>query len=611
MDGSLAAHRAAAEREERKYMVADMPSGPRRSTTPSSRARFVKLVLFLCVVIVTVGFQLGLLPSGPGSSELSRVRAATKDFDWYALEPSRNIQWTPCYSGQQCARLLLPLDYDTPDGPTTAVALRMIPATDRKNYKGTLLVNPGGPGGSGTSFIARAGANISHVVGGSFDILGFDPRGIGATTPAARCFETDSQRKLWELQGDSRILNLTDGSVDIARAREKLVAARCEEKIGGEWGIARFAGTHLVARDMLEIVERLGQEKLQYWGFSYGTVLGQYFAAMYPDKVGRLIIDGVFDAYSYRANIWDTSLVDTDTVIGSFFHFCHQAGPDKCTLWEPTAAEIQDRYLKVLNAVGESPVPIPLADPPLVLTRKHLQAQMFQASYKPLSAFGLVADTILAIETRNQTALATLAPRIADPTECNCSAAPEPWRADSEAMRAIECGDGDEEPFDADAFTAFYTRLLALSPLSAPIWAANYLACAEWRVRPHTRYLGPFAAARTAHPLLLVSPRFDPVCPLADARAVHGRFGGAGLLVQNSYGHCSLAAPSLCTARHVRAYMENGTLPEPGTVCEPDELPFVGRVEEARARVLSVEDLQLLEAMRGLSKEFELMPGPR
>ncbi|KAI0369639.1 alpha/beta-hydrolase [Pilatotrama ljubarskyi] len=576
-------------------------------------ASITKLLLFLVAVAVTAGlyrYLYGDLSAGYlNRGHFPSPALQEADFDWYALEPARTIQWTSCYSNQRCARLLLPLDYDIPDGPTTAIALRMIPAANRENHLGTLLVNPGGPGGSGTDFIARRGEQVSRIVGDSFDVLGFDPRGIGASTPSARCFETDSQRKLWNLQEDGRLLNLTDGSVEMYRARERLVAARCEEKIGGEDGIARFSGTPSVARDMLEITRQLGQEKLQYWGFSYGTVLGQYFAAMYPDKVGRLIIDGVFDAYSYRANIWDTSLVDTDAVIGSFFDFCHQAGPDKCPLWNSSASKIRERYFNVLRSVEEEPIAIPLAEPPLLLTRKHLHQQIFQAAYKPLAGFPPVADTIYAIESRNQTALTALAPKILDPTECNCAAANQPWRAGSEAFRAVECGDGDEQPYNPTEYEAFYEGLLGLSPLAAPVWAPSYLACAEWRVRPKWRWTGPFAAKNTSHPLLMVSPRYDPVCPLADAQAVHARFGGAGLLVQNSYGHCSIAAPSLCTAKYIRAYMVNGTLPPPGTVCEVDELPFVGAVQNARA--MSAEDAELLEALRALAMDLPLRAGPR
>jgi hypothetical protein len=125
--------------------------------------------------------------------------------------------------------------------------------------------------------IQRRGKQISQVLGPEFDILGFDPRGIGATTPRAQCFKSDTQFKIWNLQ-DGPLLNTTDDSIPFARSREKLVGELCLTAIGGtgnedlngtaeEWGPGRFMGTPDVATDMLHIVEKLGQEKLQYWGF--------------------------------------------------------------------------------------------------------------------------------------------------------------------------------------------------------------------------------------------------------------------------------------------------------------------------------------------------------
>ena len=109
------------------------------------------------------------------------------------------------------------------------------------------------------------------------------------------------------------------------------------------------------------------------------------------------------------------------------------------------------------------------------------------------------------------------------------------------------------------------------------------MQCVEWTLRPKWRWTGPLAAEETAHPLLVVSTRYDPVTPLAQAQAVVRRFGGAALLTQESYGHCSVSSPSLCTAKHIREYFVNGTLPEDGATCEVDELPFVGKTGDVRA----------------------------
>jgi hypothetical protein len=142
---------------------------------------------------------------------------------------------------------------------------------------GAIIVNPGGPGASGTELVQTMGDLIASVVGPNFDILGFDPRGTGATTPLAICFDSDSQLAVFNLQ-DVTSLNTSDGSIPFARAHERVVGERCLSALGGdgneslsgtaeEWGIGRFMDTASVATDMLQIVNKLGQEKLQYAGF--------------------------------------------------------------------------------------------------------------------------------------------------------------------------------------------------------------------------------------------------------------------------------------------------------------------------------------------------------
>ena len=321
---------------------------------------------------------------------------------------------------------------------------------------------------------------------------------------------------------------------------------------------------------------------------------------MYPEKVGRVIIDGVFDSHNYRAALWNSNLYDFEKVVESLFTYCHQAGPLQCPLYESTPDKIRERYFKVIDAVSHKPVAVPMADSPMVITRRDLVWQLFAATYRPLQRYKGVADVIRALETGNQTALAALAHEISEPTECDCAADWHPWNTGNEAFSAIACGDGEEHPFDTETYRKYYADMVAESPHGGPIWAIHYLQCSEWKIRPKWRYTGPLASNSTASPLLLIAPRYDPVCPLRDALVVRERYPGAGLLVQNSHGHCTLAAPSLCTAKHIQAYLKDGTLPREGTVCEADELPFIGSVRDVSA--LSVDDQELLEAMRGLAE---------
>ncbi len=343
---------------------------------------------------------------------------------------------------------------------------------------------------------------------------------------------------------------------------------------------------------------------------SYGSVLGQYFAAIYPDKIKRLIVDGVYDAENYKAALWNTNIVDVDRAVDALFDFCHQAGPDKCALYESSPDKIRRRFFRVLEHVKENPVTIPLAEPPAIITHKALLAQFFYATYKPLTMYALVVNTIHAIETGNTAALTALAPLIVSPIECKCGDRPDPaFRGDNEVTFAIACGDGDERAWDLGEYRKWYRGLEAQSHLMAPMWGIYWMQCAEWPIRAKWRWTGPLAAKNTSHPILVVSAKYDPVTPLPDARNVQKRYAGAGLLVQDSYGHCSLSSPSMCTAKHVRRYFEEGTLPADGTLCGVEELPLVGKRDSSGLQALSAEDAQLLESLKGLSEGMPVHRG--
>lgn len=512
--------------------------------------------------------------------------------------------------------------------------MQLLPAEDQANVRGTILVNPGGPGGAGTDLVQRKGRKIRRVTGGSFNILGFDPRGTGASTPSAQCFDSVSQSKIWTVQAGHHALNLNDDSVPLARAREIALGRRCEGALGGigkedangtaqEWGAARFMSTASVATDMLQITEKLGEDKLKYWGFvsashdltssvthtmpwqSYGTILGQFFSAMYPDRVGRVVIDGVFDGHNYRNTSGNSNLVDTDAVWASLPTFCHRAGPSKCLLYRDTPTAIEARIEAIMESIRKQPLAVPFAPSgPYVITYKALHYNAFRAAYNPLTMFPVLVRTLVAIEQNDQTALEGLEGAFGAGVKCQCNE-PPPWLIDNDAFHAIACGDGEPMTYTDELYRTWFEDLQATSKFAAPYWGNMFLRCTEWLIRPKWRYTGPLAAQNTSHPLLLVSPRYDTVCPLSDAKRVHARYS-SGLLVQNSYGHCSLAAPSLCTAKYVRAYFEDGTLPEEGTVCEVDELPFIGAVH-GEADAMSVEDKELLDALRSLGEAIPTM----
>ena len=322
---------------------------------------------------------------------------------------------------------------------------------------------------------------------------------------------------------------------------------------------------------------------------------------MYPDKIDRMVLDGVVDAHEYRAVSYRTSLTDNDAVVDAFFTYCHAAGPEKCILYERSPQDIRSRVDAIIDKVEKVPVPVPFGEHgPMIFSKKLLYELTFIMTYKPIQHFPDLATMLFGAEQDNGTAISAIVDKYLPDYECACTPK-QPWLEATEALRAIGCSDGDAVEFDPEYYDAYLANMTAQARFGGPFWAMYYVRCSHWRIRPKWRYTGPFAAANTSHPILIVEPRYDTVCPLVDARKVHERFGGAGLLVQNSHGHCSISAPSLCTARHVRAYFENGTLPEEGAECEVDELPFIGPVGRAGSGHLVGEDAELLDTLRKLS----------
>jgi len=207
---------------------------------------------------------------------------------------------------------------------------------------------------------------LSQLVGPQYDIVGYDPRGTGASIPSAKCFDiaslsTFSQSEIWSLESKEDLA--------YALARDEIVAAKCAESLGGtgnqeaggtleEWGGGHFMNTAAVATDILRIVQALGQDKLNSVGASYGTVLSATFASMYPDNVGLMVIDGVIDASLWHAGHILDQGQDGDTVVGTFFELCTRAGKAVCPIAEATAKKTAERVDRIFAAVKARPIAV-------------------------------------------------------------------------------------------------------------------------------------------------------------------------------------------------------------------------------------------------------------
>lgn len=285
-----------------------------------------------------------------------------------------------------------------------------------------------------------------------------------------------------------------------------------------------------------------------------------------------MMLDAIHDAVDYRATLWNSNLHDSDAVVASFYSFCHKAGPSRCPVYESTIGKIEARVDRIIHEL--TPLSVPFASQgPAVITETIMQQQILTSILNPVSDFPILASTLAAVETNNQSILAELVDTLSVSYKCNCDD-PPPWLRQTQDDQAIKCSDGDPVLDTPAEYITYFENLIEISARSAPFWGRMRLQCAEWKIRPKSRYTGPLTG-NTSFPILLTSTVFDPVTPLDNAQAVQKRYPGSVLLVQNSYGHTTFSTPSNCTLQAVRAYFADGVLPEASSVCQPNVLPFM------------------------------------
>ncbi|TDZ40688.1 Tripeptidyl aminopeptidase [Colletotrichum trifolii] len=552
-------------------------------------------------------------------------RPKLDDFDWTTITPSRKLEYHPCYTEFQCARLVVPLDWLNESNPhTVALAITKLPAVIPETdpaFGGAVFANPGGPGGSGVGLMLAEG----HVIQGTVDsetrkyeVVSWDPRAVQFTTPRADCYEDLFARGV-----DANLrqaIGPPDRSLDALRrqwARFRGYGKLCTQNVG-EASIIPYATTASTVRDMVEMLDRVQElrdeesaarvgggdksqkpmrrrdggdvPRLQYWGFSYGSFLGNTFASMYPGRVGRVMLDGVVDAGDYVNGGWSTDLQDTEELIDFFYQTCFAAG-SKCALNRASDAKWQDvrsRVDDLVTRLDEAPVSILDGKLTNILTGYDVINAFRGPMYRPHTEFVSLATQLNSAVEGNYTALLRSQTQNVPPLEKACDArnGTFPPSTLGEGGQSILCGDAeDKRNWTLADFRDWVSMLTDQSPTFAGSWSQIILACMAWDVRPKWRFTGPFTTpehdaslveGKPAAPVLFLSSRLDPVTPLRNAHKMSESHPGSVVLVQNSPGHCAGETGSRCTSKVIQEYLEHGRLPEKGTVCEPDCSPWDG-----------------------------------
>ncbi|KIP10531.1 hypothetical protein PHLGIDRAFT_101206 [Phlebiopsis gigantea 11061_1 CR5-6] len=516
-------------------------------------------------------------------------------FEWSSLTPSTNLSWAACYTAFQCARFTVPLQYSNTSAGDAQIAVIMSPSnlshTD-PNYLGPFLFNPGGPGSSGVQTFLADFPLLQSVIGPYYDIVSFDPRaqsalGVGNTTPAVSFFASPAEALLYRETFPNNA-NESASSFGRSLAQSQVLAKLASDRIQL---VAESVGTPAVAADMLNIVRAFGQEKLNYYGISYGSLLGSTFAAMFPENVGRFVLDGVVNAHDYYAGNRTNTLSSTDDTLTSIYDSCVAAGPQLCPIYENSTDLVRARVNAVLDSVHVAPLAaINDTDPSniewIVVDYTTLTTLLFNTLYTPYASAQGFAEAIVALEQGDPSVVLQAVPSpITDICPVNASVPVSDGTFD--AATAIWFGDSfvDGNRTFAEA-KANYDAALNLSAFAA---LRSHL-CNRGSVLKCDMLTGSFIT-NTSTPILFIGNTFDPVTPLASAHNMSTGFTGSVVLQQNSTGHTSQSGFNLCTIEVIQAYLTNLTLPAPGTVCQPatgiwsiNSTSLVGRSMDVRTR---------------------------
>ncbi|OJJ42598.1 hypothetical protein ASPZODRAFT_137212 [Penicilliopsis zonata CBS 506.65] len=498
-----------------------------------------------------------------------------------------------------CGYLDVPLDYtNASDARIARLAVTKFQVAGPGGGKSerTLVVNPGGPGGSGTSLVWKAADEFSQrFTRWEYDVLGWDPRGVNASLPRAACFPFDADRDRWALLRGQYREGAAAGHLALADALNEAIFQACAAQLGD---LGRFLSTTFVARDVEAIRTALGEAELTGYFVSYGTGIGQTWASMFPGSVGRLVLDGTEYVRDHRhvGGFGYTALDNvTDAWHDGFLGECLNAGPEHCALATPKPgagapttrpavqlADLDARMRGLVSSLLDRPIPgyTPTTGPSII-RYSALVGAIYGAMYNPMS-WPALAQMLSELEDGNSTLAAHFIESWEyDPRDPSCSTSPMPPSTD-ELGDLVVCADSADAPEWAEAqhldwWAGLWDNMTSKSWISGNSRFYNVFPCRHFGTywQPAELYRGHLNHT-LSHPILLIAETYDPATPLRNGRRLLNEMGSnARLVVHHGYGHSSRDI-STCTDSIASAYLLHGTVPEgTETDCYADEKPYL------------------------------------
>ncbi|MFG1945305.1 alpha/beta hydrolase [Nonomuraea sp. NPDC048826] len=477
-------------------------------------------------------------PAGATATSVSTSAAAETDHH------RQRLDWTGCGGGFECAKLKVPVDYRKPRGKRIEIAVIRLPATGGKKI-GSLVLNPGGPGGSGVDLARAAKAIFPAAIRSRFDIVGFDPRGVGLSAPV-RCLPPGLMDTYHALDPTPD----TPTEVRVGDAYQKIYAQACHQNARG---LLAHLGTRNVVRDLDVLRAALGDRRLTYLGFSYGTVIGAHYAEMYPERVRALVLDGAVDPVT-----WGTEAAGQargfEKAFTAFLRDC--AKTRGCPFRTGATSASFKKLTGLLKRADRSPLRN-TAD-----GRQVNEAIVFRGVVQALYAKELwprLRAALAAGFRGDGTALLALSDnytgRRFDGTYDNSG----------EAFTAISCAD---QPQVTTADASVVTEAPGARYFGAYFSDGLLSPCAFWPVKGKAGpAYGRALRAEGAPPILVVGTTRDPATPYRSARRLAAQLSSGVLLGYDGDGHTAYGKSSACVNSAVDRYLITRVPPKNGTLC--------------------------------------------
>ena len=460
---------------------------------------------------------------------------------------SSALSWHACTaqgSPMQCASLQVPLDYSRPDGRKITLALSQVPASaPASKRQGVLLVNPGGPGGQGLSLAAFVAQGLDPSVAAEYDIVGFDTRGVGSSVPSLSCDPSFFSR--------ARPDYIPAGSADeqANENRAKTYAADCEKKFG--W-LLPYMTTANIARDMDSIRAALGQQKISYFGYSYGTYIGQVYATLFPHRLRRMVLDSTVDP----RGVWWTDNIQQDYAfegrIQAFFAW--MAKYDSVYHLGATAAQVSDSWYAARSDLEANPIPGPSGQP--LIGPDEFDDTFLIGGYDNSYWPGLAAALSAYLHGHSTSQLVSQYDTEGTQNENEFA-----------VYNAVECSDVNW-PRSWTTWDTATRKVYATAPFEAWDNAWFNAACAFWPVKGPSKPLQIKGAGLPG--ILMLQGTLDAATPYAGAQAAHRLLPSARMVVVEgggNHGQSLADPPNECVNGYLNRYLATGSLPEhPGLV---------------------------------------------